>query len=111
MKDKQYIWIYVFGIIPIIWIGLLIAPSFEGGLPSIIKDFPSRMESPFSITWCDNSLRTIFLLISIYGLSIGVYLSSKRNYRKREEHGSAKWGDAKKINKIYEQQPKAVIKY
>ena len=106
MKDKEYNWIYIFGIIPVIWIGLLIAPSFDGGLPSIIKDFPSRMESPFSITWCDDSLRVIFLLIIIYGLSIGVYLSSKKNYRKREEHGSAKWGDAKKINKIYEQQPK-----
>lgn len=107
MKDKEYNWIYVFGIIPIIWIGLLIAPSFDGGLPSIIKDFPSKMEIPFSITWCDDSLRVIFLLIIIYGLSIGVYLSSKKNYRKREEHGSAKWGDAKKINKTYEQQPKS----
>ena len=107
MKDKEYNWIYVFGIIPVIWIGLLIAPSFDGGLPSIIKDFPSRMESPFSITWCDDSLRAIFLLIIIYGLSVGIYLSSKKNYRKREEHGSAKWGDAKKINKIYEQQPKS----
>ena len=106
MKDKEYNWIYVFGIIPVICIGLLIAPSFDGGLPSIIKDFPSRMESPFSITWCDDSLRAIFLLIIIYGLSVGIYLSSKKNYRKREEHGSAKWGDAKKINKIYEQQPK-----
>lgn len=107
MKDKEYNWIYILGIIPIIWIGLLIAPSFDGGLPSIIKDFPNRMESPFSITWCDDSLRVILLLIVIYGLAIGVYLSSRRNYRTREEHGSAKWGSAKKINKIYEQQPKS----
>ena len=107
MKDKEYKWIYILGIIPIIWIGLLIAPSFDGGLPSIIKDFPNRMESPFSITWCDDSLRVILLLIVIYGLAIGVYLSSRRNYRTREEHGSAKWGSAKKINKRYEQQPKS----
>ena len=107
MKDKEYNWIYILGIIPIIWIGLLIAPSFNGGLPSIIKDFPNRMESPFSITWCDDSLRVILLLIVIYGLVIGVYLSSRRNYRTREEHGSAKWGSAKKINKRYEQQPKS----
>ena len=107
MKDKEYNWIYILGVIPIIWIGLLIAPSFDGGLPSIIKDFPNRMESPFSITWCDDSLRVILLLIVIYGLVIGVYLSSRRNYRTREEHGSAKWGSAKKINKRYEQKPKS----
>ena len=27
-----------------------------------------------------------------YALAIGVYLSTQRNYRRREEHGSAKWG-------------------
>ena len=47
MKDKEYNWIYILGIIPIIWIGLLIAPSFNGGLPSIIKDFPNRMKVLF----------------------------------------------------------------
>ena len=101
MKDKEYNWIYSLGIIPTVWIGLLIAPSFDGGLPSIIKDFPNRMESPFSITWCDDSLKVILILVFVYVLGIGVYLSSKRNYRKREEHGSAKWGEAKEINKKY----------
>ncbi|MFR6124237.1 VirD4-like conjugal transfer protein, CD1115 family, partial [Faecalibacillus intestinalis] len=96
---------YLFGIIPIVWIALLIAPSFDGGLPSIIKDFPIMMENPFSIVWCNNSLKVILIMSLIYGIGIGVYLSSKRNYRKREEHGSAKWGDAKKINKVYEQEP------
>ena len=107
MKDKEYNWIYSLGIIPTVWIGLLIAPSFDGGLPSIIKDFPNRMESPFSITWCDDSLKVILIFVFVYVLGIGVYLSSRRNYRKREEHGSAKWGEAKKINKIYEQQPQS----
>jgi len=106
MKDNELSkWFYLFGIIPIVWIALLIAPSFDGGLPSIIKDFPIMMENPFSIVWCNNSLKVILIMSLIYGIGIGVYLSSKRNYRKREEHGSAKWGDAKKINKVYEQEP------
>ena len=29
----------------------------------------------------------------------------KKNYRRREEHGSAKWGSAYKINKKYKQKP------
>ena len=36
---------------------------------------------------------------------IGIYLSTKKNYRRREEHGSAKWGNAKQVNKKYEQKP------
>lgn len=35
-------------------------------------------------------------------MGIGIYLSTRRNYRKREEHGSAKWGNAGVINKKYQ---------
>ena len=38
----------------------------------------------------------------MYGLAIGVYLSSRRNYRRGEEHGSAKWGNARAVNKKYQ---------
>ena len=104
-KNQNSKIIYILGFVPVIWIALLIAPSFSGGIPSIIKDFPIRMENPFSIIWCSNSLKVILLFSVIYILGIGIYLSTKRNYRKGEEHGSASWGDAVKINKNYEQQP------
>ena len=42
-----------------------------------------------------------------YGMGIGVFLSTRRNYRRREEHGSAKWGSASAVNKKYAQQPKS----
>lgn len=38
-------------------------------------------------------------------MGIGIYLSTKKNYRRREEHGSAKWGNASVINKKYVQKP------
>ena len=104
-NNETPIYYYLIGVIPVIWIGLLIAPSISGGLPSIVKDFPKYMENPFSITCCVDSLKAIFILLIAYALGIGIYISTKRNYRKGEEHGSAKWGDANKVNKKYEQQP------
>ena len=38
-----------------------------------------------------------------YGLAIGIYFSTRKNYRRNEEYGSAKWGNAISINKKYEQ--------
>lgn len=106
MKEKDYEKImYFLGVIPVIWLGLLIAPSFNNGLFSIIKDFPKRMENPFNINLCSDSLKVILLFLLIYILCIGIYVSTKRNYRKREEHGSAKWGDGKLVNKKYQQSP------
>ena len=104
-RDNIPKWVYFLGLIPTIWISLLIAPSLSGGLPQIIKDFPNLMESPFYIYWCNNSLKVVFTMILCYLMGIGIYISSKKNYRRREEHGSAKWGIANVINKKYEQKP------
>ena len=106
MKENDYEKImYFLGIIPVVWFGLLIAPSFNNGLFNIIKDFPKRMENPFNIDLCSDSVKVILIFLLTYFLCIGVYVSTKRNYRKREEHGSAKWGDGKLVNKKYQQLP------
>jgi len=94
------------GIIPTIWFALLIAPSVDGGLAQIMKDFSSVMNNPFNIIWCSNSLRVLLLCLLIYGCAIALYISSKGNYRRGEEHGSAKWGSPKFVNKKYCQTPK-----
>lgn len=57
------------------------------------------------ITLCENSIRVILFFMLIYGIGISIYESTKKNYRKKEEHGSAKWGIAKIINKKYKQYP------
>ena len=103
--DDNSKYIYVIGLIPVIWLAILIAPSLNGGLPQIIKDFPKVMENPFSFNFCDKTIVTLFVFIIAYILGIGIYISTKKNYRRREEHGSAKWGDAKRLNKKYEQVP------
>ena len=91
----------LFGILPVVWLGLLIASSAHGGLPEIVARFPAAMNDPFKIELCEDSLKTVLVLLCVYGLSIGVFLSSRRNYRRGEEHGSARWGNAKAVNKKY----------
>lgn len=100
--DKQTEWILVLcGIIPVTWIALLTAPYISGGLPEIIQQLPVAMEQPFHIVVCKDSLKTVLIFLLVYGMGIGIYVSTRRNYRKGEEHGSAKWGVAKVINKKY----------
>ena len=59
------------------------------------------MQNPFRIQLCENSLKTVLIFVGIYGLGIGIYLSSSRNYRRREEHGSAQWGSPAQVNRKY----------
>ena len=91
----------LFGIFPVVWLGLLMAPAVSGGLPEIITAFPAAMNDPFHIVLCEDSLKTVLISLCAYGLGIGIFLSSRRNYRRGEEHGSAKWGDARAVDKKY----------
>lgn len=102
MKDKS---LFFFGLIPVFWLGLLIAPISDGGIQSIIKGFSDVISNPFKITLCSNTATCILICFCIYIMAVAIYFSTKRNYRRQEEHGSAKWGDIKKINKKYCQLP------
>lgn len=104
--DKKYIiWAFIIGIIPVVWLALLIAPNLQGGIVAIIQSLSLAMNNPFKIELCEDSLKTVLILLIAYGITAGVVISSMRNYRKGEEHGSAKWGKIREIAKRYAQKP------
>ena len=89
------------GIIPVVWLALLMSPAVSGGLPQIILQFPEAMNHPFDIRLCEDSLRTVLVFLSLYALALAIGFSNQRTYRRGEEHGSAKWGDVHEIDKRY----------
>ena len=99
--SRQNILLYCLGTIPVTWLALLIAPYMEDGLAGLIWNFGPAMENPFHVVLCADSGRVVAVLLLCYALAIGVYLSTQRNYRRREEHGSAKWGRAAQVNRKY----------
>ena len=99
--SKAYLTLYACGVIPVVWLALLLAPYMGGGLVGLVRYGGAALDHPFHIVWCEDSLKTVLIFLLCYGLGIGVYLSTDRNYRRREEHGSARWGDPKGINRKY----------
>lgn len=104
-EKQSEIILALLGIIPIVWISLLIAPFISEGLLGLFSKLGDIFDNPFSIALCKDSLKTVLIFLMIYGIGIGIYFSTKRNYRRKEEHGSAKWGNAKTIDKKYKQRP------
>ena len=47
--SKQNVILYLCGIIPVVWLGLLIAPCLKDGLPGLVQQFGSVMQNPFQI--------------------------------------------------------------
>lgn len=94
--------LYCLGLIPTVWLGLLVAPTIGAGLPNLIRNLAVVFSNPFHIVWCEDSVKAVLIFICAYVMGIGIYLSTARNYRRREEHGSAHWGNAGQVNKKYE---------
>lgn len=100
-NPKSNLVVFGLGLIPVIWLGLLVAPTVSGGLPDIMTNLTAAMNDPLHIEWCGDSVKTVLFFIAAYGFGIWIYYSTKRNTRPREEHGSAKWGDAASVCRKY----------
>ncbi len=99
-RTTDYILIGFF-IIPVIWLAVLIAPYMDKGLIGALPYLSNAINHPFSFHWCKDTFKTIFIFLLIYVIGIGIYYSTRRNYRRQEEYGSAKWANPKTINKKY----------
>ena len=89
------------GLLPLVWAAFIVAPFLSQGLSGIMTAFTNGIKDPMAISWCADSLKAVLIFLLIYGLGIGIYYAMKRNYRKGEEHGSAKWGDPKQLCRKY----------
>lgn len=108
--DRAHLILYLCGIIPVVWLALLAAPAFRNGLAGFLKNADSVFSDPLHIVLCEDSPKTVLVFLLAYGMGIGIYLSNDRNYRRREEHGSAKWGSPSAVNKKYANKDKTANK-
>lgn len=104
-EKKSVIIVSSIGVIPVVWLALIIAPFLKGGLSEIVTGLMNALSNPFDIQLCEDSLKTVLIFLAAYGMAIGIYFSTRKNYRRREGHGSAKWGNAKVIDRKYRQSP------
>ena len=66
-QDKRAVRILcLLGIVPVVWLGLLIAPAASGGLPEIFARFTEAMNDPTHIELCEDSFKTVLLFLFAY---------------------------------------------
>lgn len=92
------------------WIGLKIAPYWDGSIFELVTQLDEILAEPWHIELARCSPQAVLFCLFLYVLGIGIWLSTRRNYRKGEEHGSAKWGDAAAVNRKYRQKPDCMNK-
>lgn len=78
------------------------APFFDRGIIWILTNLDAVLFSGRMVI-TDETVKLVLGAEMIYSLSVLYYMSSRKNRRRGEEYGSAKWGDARVLNKKYSQ--------
>ena len=94
---------YLIGIVPIVWLALLLAQSLGGGLPELLRNLTVALEQPTNIVWTDKSLPTILTCLAAYGMAVLLYRTNQGRTRDGEEHGSAAWATPASVNTQFAQ--------
>ena len=94
---------YLIGIIPVVWLALLLAQSLGGGLPELLQNLTRALEHPTNIVWTDKSLPAILICLAAYGMAVLLYRTNQGRTRDGEEHGSAAWATPASVNAQFAQ--------
>ena len=94
---------YLIGIIPVVWLALLLAQSLGGGLPELLRNLTSALEQPTNIVWTNKSLPTILICLAAYGMAVLLYRTNQGRTCDGEEHGSAAWATPASVNAQFAQ--------
>ena len=94
---------YLIGIVPVIWLALLLAQSLGGGLPELLRNLTAALEQPTSIVWTNKSLPAILICLAAYGMAVLLYRTNQGRTRDGEEHGSAAWAAPASVNAQFAQ--------
>ena len=99
--------IWLAGLPVIWWVAILIADAIQPGrnLFELMEVLTEKLNHPFQLHYTEYTIKSMLVCTLLYAAGIGIFYSSQKNYRRGEEHGSARWGDARQICKKYSQKP------
>lgn len=99
--------IWLAGLPVIWWAAILIADAIQPGrnLFELMEVLTEKLDHPFQLHYTEYTIKSVLVCTLLYAAGIGIFYSSQKNYRRGEEHGSARWGDARQICKKYSQKP------
>lgn len=99
--------IWLAGLPVIWWVAILFADAIQPGrnLFELMEVLTEKLNHPFQFHYTEYTIKSMLVCTLLYAAGIGIFYSSQKNYRRGEEHGSARWGDARQICKKYSQKP------
>ena len=92
--------------IPVLWLAVIAANVYENGMNvfELVSHLTAAVNHPFAVRWTAYTPRFLLVFLLLYGGGVLLYYADHENRRPGEEYGSAKWGNARELNKRYADQ-------
>ena len=106
-KSDWILWLLA---LPLVWWAALLLADCAGpgrNLMVILELLTEKLNHPFQIYLTEYTAKSLLLCTLLYGMGIGIFYSNQKNYRRGEEHGSARWGNVNQLCKKYRAMPYA----
>lgn len=100
-KIHPTVWVILY--LPVVYFAMVTASVYIPGenIFALLERFGLLLGRPDLLRWTAYTPRCILGALVCYGLAVTLYYSDHENRRPGEEYGSAKWGNARELNKRY----------
>lgn len=101
-KPTDYLlWVVFF--VPLLWLAVALAQarSEAGNLAQMLEILSALANAPFSVRWTENAPKLVLIVSILYPMCVIYYVTEQANLRPGGEYGTARWGNAKSLNRKY----------
>lgn len=102
-KPTDYLlWVILF--IPVLWLAVALAQarSEAGNLAQMLEILSGLASAPFSVHWTENAPKLVLIVSILYPMCVVYYVTEQADLRPGAEYGTARWGNAKSLNRKYQ---------
>lgn len=89
--------------LPVVYFAMVTASVYIPGenVFALLERFSTMVRRPDLLRWTAYTPRFLLVFLLLYGGGVLLYYADHENRRLGEEYGSAKWGNARELNKRY----------
>lgn len=89
--------------LPVVYFAMVTASVYIPGenIFALLERISTMVRRPDLLRWTAYTLRFLLVFLLLYGGGVLLYYADHENRRPGEEYGSAKWGNARELNKRY----------
>lgn len=89
--------------LPVVYFAMVTASVYIPGenVFALLERFSTMVRRPDLLRWTAYTSRFLLVFLLLYGGGVLLYYADHENRRPGEEYGSAKWGNARELNKRY----------